>query len=392
MKKLLAVLLLAMAGTSQAALLSADPYKIEIKGNIDAGILFADHLGAANKSGSIFLNSPMKTSRFTIRGTETLDQGLLDDDVLKLGFHLEQQILPGDGSQGVSASKNESNTAFGLAAYMFIDDKKLGMLSVGRQDSIMYKGHKYLDVRSGFNFGAINSLWTDSSAFGGTSTAKTGINSLNGANQVSNALVYTTPTFYGVKASGMWVPGGVAGNDTASSKYAGTITADDVIPNLGLLAGYYWSNNSSGVETARTSMFGANYTWDKWKFAAGYIKMENPSLADGAANSEFNIKTLTAKYSVSDKLWLSGGVYRLEDDANSANKTTQYSLVADYALSKSVTVYSGWARMANEGGFGFTPYGTGQFNYNSLSGTYTSKVTVTGQDQDALVFGMNVTF
>jgi predicted porin len=80
MKKLLAVLLLAMAGTSQAALLSADPYKIEIKGNVDAGILFADHLGTANKSGTIFLNSPMRTSRLTIRGTETLDQGILDDD------------------------------------------------------------------------------------------------------------------------------------------------------------------------------------------------------------------------------------------------------------------------------------------------------------------------
>ena len=391
MKKLLALLsLVGLTSTANAAVLSPDPYRIEVSGIIDAGVLFADNLGNNKQSGTIFLNSPNKTSRLTIRASQDLGNGLLDDDNLRGGFHLEQQILPGDGSQGQSSGTGAANNVFGLAANLWLEDGKLGRITLGRQDSVIYNAQNKIDTRGGWNFGSSLSFWCDGSAFGGTATKKTGINAYNGGNQHSNAIRYDSPDIYGFKLAGEYAPGGVAGNEDASSKQGITVMYSGV-KDLLLVAGQMSINDSTGLETGRTTLFGGSYQFDKLKLAAGYEVLENPS-GHGAANTKFNLKETSMKYNFTDKFYVTGGVYKLSDDINHDNGATQYSLVADYWLSKNMDVYAGYATVDNKGGMGMTPYGNGQFNLNSLSTSYSSKVTVAGQQESAVVLGMMLYF
>ena len=46
----------------------------------------------------------------------------------------------------------------------------------------------------------------------------------------------------------------------------------------------------------------------------------------------------------------------------------------------------------NEGGMGMAPYGAGQFNLNSISTTYPSKIMSAGETQSAVMAGMIIRF
>jgi predicted porin len=229
--------------------------------------------------------------------------------------------------------------------------------------------------------------------FGGTATTKSGLVSMDGSNQISNVVRYETPTWQGLTLGGMWAPGGVAGDNSASSKYAATAVYKG-IDHLTLVAGQIWLNDSTGVTTGRTRVLGGNYKFldDKAVLAAGYITLENPS-KNGQANSEFTLKDITAKYYITPKFDISGGWYKLDDEVNSANSARQLSLVGNYNIVKNVDIYAGWAQMKNQGGLGLAPLAQGAMSYNSLSSSYSgSVVSQPGQTHDAVMVGMQIRF
>lgn len=387
-KLLLATLMGLMFGTAQAEDLTLTSDKtFKVYGSIDAGLVTVSNAGTKNGQANILLNGVQKSSRFGITGSQAIDENWT------AGYKMEHQFMVADGSNGSTGGGGVQNNFFNLNSHIYLTNPAYGKLVVGRQNSIVYESEMQTDARGAQNFGGSLSFWAENAAFGGTSTAKTGVVSLGGGNQINNLIRYELPEFAGVKLSGMYAPGGVGGDDDASAK-KGLSVIYKGIDNLTLTTSGYWQNDASGVETARTWIVGGNY-WmldKKLNVAAGYISLENPSKS-GLANSELSMKQLSAKYYVTPKFDISGGWYKLDDEVTSANSARQLSLVGSYALGKNIDAFAGWAQMKNTGNFGMAPFAQGALNYNTLATDYKSAVvTVPGQTHDALMVGMSIRF
>ena len=365
-------------------------WDIEPYGWIDAGVAMGTHLGKANTTSSVFLSSPQKTSRVGLQG-----QGDMGDGVTA-GFYLAQQIMPGDATNGSSAATGASNALLNLGAYGWISKDNWGKISLGRQDNIVFDAMGVMDTRGGLNFGSSYSFWFDNSMFGGTATSKSGLISLDGSSQLSNTVVYETPTWKGITVDTMWSFGNNPGSEDSSSKKAIAIYYRG-IKDLILVAGQLQGNNSLGQDVARTSLIGGNYNWnDRLNLASGYIRMENPN-GHGAEFTKYSLTEYSVKYWLTPKLDLTSGLYFLSDEIDSKNSATQLSLVANYQVKKSdgwsVSVYGGVAEMRNKGNIGLEPMAIGQMNYNAIGTTYPNAVvTVPGQVQDAVMVGLMVKF
>lgn len=383
MKKLLASLTLSLAMST--ALAQADKATVEVYGLIDIGVLQASNVGTNNDSVIGALASPMDTSRFGLRGGETLQGGH------KAGFNVEGQINPLNGSQGVSGATGTANNLFSRAANVYFAGD-FGRLTLGRQLNAHYVTYNKMDVRGGKNFGSSVIFYSDSSSFGGTSTTKTGLANLDGTAFASNSLRYDAPRYKGLQTTLQYNAGGVSGNANASRGMA--VSLDYVYRNLNLIGAYYTGTDATANETARFYVMGGNYTLGKAKFGTGYTKWKNPSAAAGTANTDFDLWSASAGYNLTQQWFISTSFNQLNDRVNSANGTKIIGLAADYSFSRRTNMYIGVATAMNKGTSGFAPYGGGQANINSLAGTTQGPavVSVAGQTQNAIVTGMTYRF
>jgi predicted porin len=358
---------------------------IQIYGNLDAGIISAKNVGANNGNATMFGNSVMDTSRIGFRGVESLGGGT------SAGFQLESQIQTGDGTQGLASSNGAASGVFGRAANVFYQGS-FGRIIGGRQLTASYQALSVGDVRGGKNFGSATTVFfLDGSSFG----SSTGLGNLTGSSFVSNSFRYDTPTFNGVRGVVQRAFGGVAGDGVAGDLNASTSTILAAHYDKGpwnLASTYRSGTNSTGVTTSQLYSLGGKYRYQKLQVGLGYATIENPNGA-GAANTKFDLKMLSAGYDLTPKWTISGGHYILDDKINGANGAKLTSLVGDYALSKRTGMYVGWAQMANSGSSGFSPYGGGAANLNSLSSTqFPSMMRTAGQTQRAIVAGMTHRF
>jgi predicted porin len=389
MKHIFVAVSLAVMALAAHAQTQPNQSAIQIFGNIDAGVVSAGKVGTNNSNATMFLNSPMDTSRVGLITTESLGQGR------SVGLRLESQIQPGDGSQGAASGTGATNAVFSRDAHLFYNDS-WGRVVAGRQLSSAYQAMIVGDVRGGKNFGSSLSFWADGSSFGGTTTAKTGIGTLTGANYTSNSVRYETPKFGPVRGIVQRAFGGVSSNSALGDVNASTSTVLALHYNQGPVnaaVGYRSATSSAGVTTGQHYSVGGTYDLGKWRAGLGYLSVQNPNGA-GAANTKFDLKMYSARYRATDRLAVSGGFYQLGDKINSNNGANMLSLVADYDLSRRTGIYAGWAQVANKGASGFSPYGGGAANLNSLAGSSAlpSVMQTAGQTQQAIVVGMNHRF
>jgi len=384
-------------GTANAEVVSqTDKGKLELFGVIDVGFLnvsgVTPRTAVATKTqpletstANMLLNSPMLTSYVGVRGTQPLGDGLT------AGFVFRHLVLPGDGSTGLSSANGAANAPFTLASNFYLDHPKYGRMTVGRQNTPFYEGTMIMDARGGLNFGSTLSFWSDNSMFGGTATSKSGLVSYTGGNQASNLFRYDSPKLLGSSVSLGYAPGGIAGDVMAGSRKYFMLT-NESIKGLTLRLSYLTSQSTAGVDNNESYSVGAKYVTGPATVAVGYAKLKNPDAANNAANSEYSFRDITGKYDITDRWAVSGGWYRLEDEANKQNTATQWSLVGDYKFSNNVGAYLGWARVNNEGNMGVVGAGTGQLSLNSVSTVYGSIARLPGQTSDAVVLGMFMKF
>jgi hypothetical protein len=83
MKHIFAAVSLAVMALAANAQTQPNQSAIQIFGNIDAGVVSAGKVGANNGNATMFLNSPMDTSRVGLITTESLGQGRSVDLNLK---------------------------------------------------------------------------------------------------------------------------------------------------------------------------------------------------------------------------------------------------------------------------------------------------------------------
>jgi predicted porin len=137
-------------------------------------------------------------SRFGLKGEEDLGGGYSAIFRLENGFDINTGKL---GQNGL---------LFGRAAYVGIDSKRLGTLTVGRQYTSVYDW--------------VGGDLVASSRWGGGFIAHAGdIDNLNNTFRVNNSIKYTSATYGGFSFGGMYSLGGVGGNFNKNSGWGAGI-------------------------------------------------------------------------------------------------------------------------------------------------------------------------
>ena len=376
------------AGLSATALAQNTPTptsNVEVFGRLDMGVINANNVGTASRTSLTHItSSPVATSFLGFRGTENLGGGN------SVGFLLESQINPADGTQGVSSGTGSANTLFARESNIFLRNNDYGTLRLGRQVMPIYQYFNAQDVRGGMGFGSSLVYFADGSTFGGTATAKTGISAMTGGTYGSNIASWQSPNWNGLTVRTMYGFGNTAG-DMDYGQRIGVGALYDQGPYIAT-AGYYEVKSSTGVKTGQTQFIGGGYRiTDRWIARGGLTQISNPSIA-GSANSEFDLKQLSTRYQVTSDTAVFLGHYQFSDKVTTANQSKMWSTGVEKDLSKRTRIYALVSQQNNSGAAGFSAYGGGGANLNSLSSSQYQSVVNAGAKQTAYGVGITHTF
>ncbi|MEK6313300.1 MULTISPECIES: porin [Burkholderia] len=182
--------LIACAGLLAAAGAAHAQSSVTLYGFIDSGFVYLN-----NQSGHSNLESitgQTNGSRWGVRGKEDLGGGLQAVFTLENGF---------DSSNGKLL---QGGREFGRQAFVGLQDARWGALTLGRQYDPMTELIGQI---------AATRMW----AWLGTHPGD--IDDLNSSFRVNNGVKFTTPRIGGLQASGMFAPGGVAGDFASGRVY-----------------------------------------------------------------------------------------------------------------------------------------------------------------------------
>jgi len=265
--------LIALAGVAHAQ------SSITLYGFVDAGVVYVN-----NQSGHANLESitgQTSGSRWGLRGTEDLGNGLQAVFTLENGFDTSNGKLLQGGRE------------FGRQAFVGLASKRFGTLTLGRQYDPMTELIGAL---------AATSMW----AWVGTHPGD--FDNLNSTFRVNNAIRYETPRFYGLQASGIFAPGGVAGNFASSRIYTlglsyvnGPLTAalayDNVNnPSVSVLDSALSPGQPGYTTPARSPEYSGYASANVWQIfgAAASYKIGQGSVAFVYTNTRFQDIVRTA--------------------------------------------------------------------------------------------------
>lgn len=374
----------ALATAVAGSALAQTKPNVEVFGRLDLGVINANNVGTNKQTLTHITSSPISTSFLGFRGSEDLGGGN------SAGFLLESQINPADGTQGVSSGSGAANAVFGRESNVFLANKDLGTLRLGRQVMPIYQYFNQMDVRGGMGFGSSLVYFADGSTFNGTATAKTGVSAMTGGTYGSNIASWQSPNWNGLTVRAMYGFGNTAG-DLDYGQRIGIGALYDKGPYIAT-AGYYEVKSSTGVKTGQYQFLGGGYRiTDRWIARGGLTQISNPSIA-GQANSKFDLKQLSTQYQVTSDTSVFLGHYQFADKVTTANKSTMWSTGVEKNLSRRTTVYALVAQQDNGGSAGFAAYGGGGANANSLSSSQYQSVVQPGVKQTAYGVGVRHVF
>jgi len=370
--------------TAVAGSALAQSSNVQVFGRLDLGVINANNVGTNKQSLTHITSSPISTSFLGFRGTEDLGGGN------SAGFLLESQINPADGTQGVSSGTGAANGVFARESNVFLANKDLGTLRLGRQVMPIYQYFNAQDVRGGMGFGSSLVYFADGSTFNGTATAKTGVSAMTGGTYGSNIASWQSPNWNGLTVRTMYGFGNTAG-DMDYGQRIGIGALYDKGPYIAT-AGYYEVKSATGVKTGQYQFLGGGYRiTDRWIVRGGYTQIENPSIS-GQANSEFDLKQLSTRYQVTSDTAVFLGHYQFNDKVTTANQSKMWSTGVEKDLSKRTKIYALVSQQDNNGTAGFAAYGGGGANVNSLSSSQYQSVVNAGGKQTAYGVGITHTF
>lgn len=261
MKKTLAAV--AVLGAFAGSALAAD---VQLYGRVDEGFAYShvdlDQAGQ-DATDSFSLNSGMQSgSRFGIKGTEDLGNGLT------VGFILENGFTADNGA--------DNSTFFDRESSLFLQGS-FGKLAVGKIGSINCGTSSWALVGMASAFGTSN--WGGYSAQIGSTAATSGV--------LDNMIAYQTPDFAGFKVYAQYSMGddadkagykGVENESSTDRYYALGATYGNGPLNLYLAVDSInyasWDGaNATDTDDSLTVTFGANYDFEVAKvyFGAQYF-------------------------------------------------------------------------------------------------------------------------
>ncbi|WP_242538573.1 porin [Trinickia acidisoli] len=196
---------------------------VTLYGIVDTGIGYlsnqAPSTGATTGGKSVvkMLEGVWGGERFGLMGSEDLGGGT------KAIFKLEEGFNIDTGAQG------KSGLAFNRASWVGLDNATYGTFTAGRQYTPYY---------------TLLSPYSPTTWLTGAFGAHPGdVDALDTDYRVNNALVYTSPSFNGLKVSGMYALGGVAGSFNAGSTWS--VAAQYLAGPAGIAVGFARFNNAT---------------------------------------------------------------------------------------------------------------------------------------------------
>ncbi len=308
-------------------------------GAVDDAIVYANNQkGASN----VYLRQGnLAASKWGLRGLEDIGGGTSVVSDLQNGF---------DPNTGALSSATQ---LFNRQAYVGVQNPQYGTFTMGRQ----YTPY----------FLFVGPLASSNWLTGATGAHPGDIDGLDTTIRINNTLVYSTPVWSGLQASGMYALGGIAGSTgkgqtiSLGLKYA--------TGPVSLAAGYLRMDNAqetTGFDPASTGSFGtsslntgyvsakaiqhiaaaANYTIGNLMLGVNYTNVQyvagNQSIFRNTA--VFNTYAALATYRFTPFFDVAGAYsYTMASQANgisSAARYQQYSLKEAYHLSKRTSLYA----------------------------------------------------
>jgi len=302
---------------------NAQTSSVNLYGVMDTGLEFVNHAGAGG-SGSVFRETSGNTvgSRWGMRGKEDLGGGT------SAIFAIEGGMLT---DTGVSA---QGGRLFGRQSFVGIDTR-YGSLTLGRQIHTLFAPAFLIDPLKFASYGIL-------------------AHDLYLAGRADNAVKYkkafgplTVDSMYSFGYDGTIANGGeVPGNYRVGQEMGASLTYQ--VEDLAMVAAYDQRRGSTiATQSAVERRFLTGLAWSKGEFTAylGYRLLQSP-LTDPSVR--LNLYWVGASYKFTPAFTLTGGVYR-SDQRHSVNAAMNYSLMAEYTLSKRSVIYANATFMDNKG-------------------------------------------
>lgn len=310
---------------------------VTIYGIADMG--FAAESGGASGKVRKLTSGIASGSRLGFKGTEVIGDGLSAFFLLEMGIGLD------------TGASQQGGLTFGRQSYVGLMGD-FGSVSAGRQYTPFYLITLAVDPFLG--------------GFGGNSTNLVPYTAASG--RLENQIRYTSPKYSGIRIDLAYGFGETAGSNSPNSQYDGNITYEDGPLFLGV--GYHHRNNNtsslSSIESAKQTIFGATYNFGILKAHAGYGIDKGPN-SSPLRNTTNPYRSVVAPTASTDSTDLVLGVsvpfgastflasYVQKNDKTVRNQdATQWGVGYMYAFSKRTDVYSGYAKINNKRGAGYT--------------------------------------
>jgi len=184
-KLLLAAAVCGAAAPAASALAQTGNSNVQLYGFIYSGLSWLD-----NVQGNTLTGLATGPSRWGLRGTEDLGEGMSTNFVLESGFD------PGTGNS------RQGGRLFGRQAFVSLNNASAGSLSLGRQYDIL---------------SAWLAPYTPAGKWNGYMSHVGDNDNLNWSYRINNSVKYTSPIFDGFQAAALYSFGGVFGNSTENS-------------------------------------------------------------------------------------------------------------------------------------------------------------------------------
>jgi predicted porin len=329
---------------------------VTLYGVVDSGLLYQSTSAAtfqprAPNLGHVYelKDGGIYSSFWGLKGSEDIGGGY------KITFKLQGTFNTTNGKSGLSDTPG-TTALFNQYATVGATGP-FGTFDAGRQIVPMIYAMAETDVRGAQYFGSILTAWlgiNQAAGWPGTST-----NAPIGALYDSNALVYSSPKFYGTTLALEYAPGGVAGQFQGGTRESAVLKYSNY--GLNLSAVYYNGHDTNpfpltypaapatpatGLDNNRFYYFGAMYTISGFSVSASYAIARNPARSNSV---DFEMASGGLGYQFNPAFRITSGFYYLKDRNNSANHSSEFAIGAEYNLSVRTKAYAQVGYVNNKG-------------------------------------------
>lgn len=355
--------LLSICGSVACAfpLVASAQSSVTLYGIVDAGITYSSNSGGskmiAAQSGII------QGSRWGLRGSEDLSSDLATIFDIESGF----DTFTGRLGQG--------GLAFGRQAYVGVQSKQYGMVTMGRQ---------YDSVVDYIGPGTMNGVW------GAMFSHASDVDNTNNAFRINNAVKYTSPDYHGLNFGGLYAFGGQAGEFSNKSTFSlgGSYQSGPLYVGVGYLnaknpvqqfvdgnfdaSNVIYGTNVVGPLTRSQHVVGGavSYTIGSVKLSADYTNTHFFQTDGMSAGVKYDNYEVWGNYTPTAAINLALGYTFTDgklDVSGDKPKYHQVNALADYRVSKRTDFYTMLVYQRAAGDAQFAQI------YDGMTGTSTGK-------------------